>query len=197
LFWDSQGLQVGAEPLGLLRRQVRGQGQLAEVRAELGEVRRLQRQAQLDYEAGELTAKLYSRLDAEYDQRITAAEVAQRRLEARRAAVEVAIPVAELDDLLDRLGAARRMIAGALEADDLPAMNAKLHEVFESITVSGQGDGLLVVPHLRDDSPMTRALDFSEGAELTLDLEVVPELVVLRKVELTRPEGVDDPPSPW
>jgi hypothetical protein len=89
LFWDSQGLQVGAEPLGLLRRQVRGQGQLAEVRAELGEVRRLQRQAQLDYEAGELTAKLYSRLDAEYDQRITAAEVAQRRLEARRAAVEV------------------------------------------------------------------------------------------------------------
>ena len=65
--------------------------ELAEVRAELGEVRRLQRQAQLDYEAGELTAKLYSRLDAEYDQRITAAEVAQRRLEARRAAVEVAI----------------------------------------------------------------------------------------------------------
>ena len=53
------------------------------------------------------------------------------------------------------------------------------------------------MPHLRDDSPMTRVLDFSEGAEPTPDLEVVPELVVLRKVELTRPEGVDDPSSPW
>jgi site-specific DNA recombinase len=171
--------------------------ELEQVRQELGEVRRLQRQAQLDYEAGELTAKPYSRLDAEYDQRITAAEAAQRRLEARRVAIEGAIPVAELDELLDRLGAARRMIAGALEGEDVPRMNAKLHEVFDSITVSRQGDGLLVVPHLRDESPLTRVLDFSEGAEATPDLEVVPELVVLRKVELTRPEGVDDASNPW
>jgi site-specific DNA recombinase len=171
--------------------------ELAEVEAELAEVRALARKAQREYEAGELTAKLYSRLDAEYDQRITAAEAAQRRLEARRAAVEGAIPVAELDDLLDRLGAARRMIAGALQGRDLPRMNAKLHEVFDSITVSRQGDGLLVVPHLRDDSPMTRVLDFSDGSEEAADVEVVPELVVLRKVELTRPEGVDDDSSPW
>jgi hypothetical protein len=91
------------------------------------------------------------------------------------------------------------MIAGALEGRDLPSMNAKLHEVFDSITVSRQGDGLLVVAHLRDESPMTRVLDFSEGdpAAAQAGVEVAAELVVLRKVELTRPEGVDDAFSPW
>jgi hypothetical protein len=172
--------------------------ELAEVEAELAEVRALSRKAQREYEAGELTAKLYSRLDADYDARITSSEAAQRRLEARRAPVEGSrLPVAELDDLLDRLGVARRMIAGALEADDLPAMNAKLHEVFDSITVSRQRRRTAGGPHLRDDSPMTRVLDFSDGSEEAADVEVVPELVVLRKVELTRPEGVDEPFSPW
>jgi hypothetical protein len=90
------------------------------------------------------------------------------------------------------------MIAGALEGEDVPRMNAKLHEVFDSITVSRQDDRLLVVPHLRDESPLTRVLDFSDGTESQPpDVEVVPELVVLRKVELTRSEGVDDASSPW
>jgi hypothetical protein len=124
-------------------------------------------------------------------------EAAQGRLEARMRDVEGQLPVAELDDLLDRLAAARRMIAGALEGEDLPGMNAKLHEVFDSITVYRDGDKLTVVPHLRDESPMTRVLDFSEGSEEAADVEVVPELVVLRRVELTRPEGVDDSSNPW
>jgi hypothetical protein len=77
-------------------------------------------------------------------------------------------------------------------------MNTKLHEVFDSITVSRQDDRLLVVPHLHDESPVTRMLDFSGGtAGDDSDVEVVPELVVLRKVELTRPEGVNAAFSPW
>jgi hypothetical protein len=115
------------------------------------------------------------------------------------------LPVDLLDALLDAVSSARRMIAGALEGEDVPRMNAKLHEVFDSITVSRQGDGLLVVPHLRDESPMARVLDFSDGTEPQPDVEVVPELVVLRKVELTRQtdaegawqEGVDEGASPW
>jgi hypothetical protein len=75
------------------------------------------------------------------------------------------MPVDQLDALLDALSSAKRMIAGALEGEDVPRMNAKLHEVFDSITVSRQDDRLLVVPHLRDESPLTRVLDFSDGTE--------------------------------
>jgi hypothetical protein len=88
------------------------------------------------------------------------------------------------------------MIAGALEGADVPRMNAKLNEVFDSMTVSLRDGRLVVVPHLRDESPMTRVLDFSGGSEDTTDVEVVGSLV-LRKVELARPEGVDDPASRW
>lgn len=79
------------------------------------------------------------------------------------ARAEGSVPVKQLDALLDAVSSARRMIAGALEVADLPRMNAKLHEVFYLITVSRQGDRLVVVPHLRDESPMTRVLDLSEG----------------------------------
>jgi hypothetical protein len=51
--------------------------------------------------------------------------------------------------------------------------------------------------HLHDESALTRVLDVSDGSEEATDVEVVPELVVLRKVELARSEGVDDPFSPW
>jgi hypothetical protein len=89
------------------------------------------------------------------------------------------------------------MIAGALEGADVPRMNAKLHELLDSITVYRRGDKLAVVPRFRDESPRTRTLDF--GDDTTPGVEIGESLghVVARRIELARSEGVDDPVSPW
>jgi hypothetical protein len=171
--------------------------ELKQVQEDGNRVSTLARKARRDYEAGDLTAKLYSELSADYEREQARCQAAVERLRSSLAAVEGSVPVEQLNALLDAVSSARRMIAGALEGADVPRMNAKLHEVFDSITVSLRDDRLVVVPHLRDESPMTRVLDFSDGTESQPpEVQVVGNLV-LRKVELTRPEGVDDASSPW
>ncbi len=171
--------------------------ELTEVESELARVLTLARKAQQEYEAGELSAKIYSRLDDEYEQRRLHAEKARDRLRDRLSTVEQSLPVAELDALLDRLTAAKRIIVGVLDAATTPILNARLHEVFDRMTVSVTDGRVTVVPHLRDEGPLARVIDLSEG-ESGPDIEIVgePGGVVLTQVELV-PEQGSTPPNPW
>jgi hypothetical protein len=85
------------------------------------------------------------------------------------------------DKTCDRRRSKRLMLCGAKVQP--PCKSRGAHTSMES--------------HLHDESALTRVLDVSDGSEEATDVEVVPELVVLRKVELARSEGVDDPFSPW
>jgi hypothetical protein len=84
-----------------------------------------------------------------------------------------------------------------LDAAATPILNAQLHEVFDRMTVSVTDGRVTVVPHLRDERPLARMIDFSEG-ESGPDIEIVgePGSVVLTQVELV-PEQGSTPPSPW
>jgi hypothetical protein len=149
-------------------------------------VTRLRRKAEQDYEAGDLSAKLFSQLDDRYEQRRTHAEDAQRRLRDRLSSIEQSLPVEQLDAILDSLNVARRIISGVLDADTTPILNARLHDLFDHMTVSVDDGRVTVVPHLRDESPLTRVIDFSEGQSLPEGVEIVgePGGVVLTKIEL-------------
>ena len=75
-------LSLRSDEAGVVREELRV------VEEEIAEVRRLRRQAQLDYQNGDLSAKLYSRLDDEYDAREQHAERARDRLRDRLTQVE-------------------------------------------------------------------------------------------------------------
>jgi len=178
-----------------------GRDELDEVERDLDRILALRRRALADYEASDLAAKQWSRLDDDYDARERHARAAQDRLRSKLAQVEGSIPVADLDAILDRLSAVRRMIAGALDAGDVPRMNARLCRVFDSLVVSRRGEKLLVDPKLRPDflgeSPRTatpHTFDFGDDRSPGVEIaESAPPAVELRRVELTSSDGRDDP----
>jgi site-specific DNA recombinase len=172
--------------------------ELTQVEEEVRNISVLARKAQQEYEEGDLSAKIYSRLDDEYDARRSHAEKARDRLRDRLATVEQSVPVEQLDVLLDRLSAARQIIAGVLDAATTPILNARLHNLFDRMIVGVEDGRVTVVPRLRAESPLTRVLDFSDGTEPLPDIEIVgePGGVVLTQVELLPDEG-SNAPSPW
>jgi hypothetical protein len=151
--------------------------------------------ARRDYEAEELSAKLFSGLSEEYQAEIADAQGAVERLTARLAEVEESVPVDQMDAMLDRLVLARRIIAGVLDAETTPALNAKLHELFDSLVVDQRGARVTATPTFRDDGPMARVLDFgddrSEGVEIGASLGEV----VVRKIALV--DGSDEAVRTW
>lgn len=152
--------------------------------------------ARRDYENGELAAKLFSELSDDYDREIAEAQTAADRLATRLAEVEDSMPVEQMDAMLDRLVLARRIIAGVLDAEITPALNAKLHELFDSLVIDQRGARVTATPAFRDDGPMARVLDFgderSEGVEIG---ESWTEGVVLRKIALV--DGSDEAVRTW
>jgi site-specific DNA recombinase len=173
--------------------------ELRQVEAELAEMRGLSRRARTDYEVGELSAKIYSRLDDDYEARKIHAEKARDRLTVRLRQTEQSVPVEQLDVLLDRLSAARQIIAGVLDAATTPLLNGRLHDLFDRMIVGVEDGRVTVVPHLRDEGPLTRVLDFSDGTESQPpDIEIIgePGGVVLTQVELL-PEQGPNASSPW
>jgi site-specific DNA recombinase len=168
--------------------------ELLQVEEELAKVQRLRRKAQLALDDEDITFQQWSRLDADYDAREQLAEGARSRLRDKLTAAEGSVPVDQLDAILDAVSSARRMIAGALEAEDVPRMNAKLHTVFDSIVVGRRSKRLTVVPHLRSEaeasteSATSRILDFGSDTSEGVEIGATLGQVVMRQVEL-----VDDP----
>src|SRR6266511_57001 len=149
--------------------------EIAEVETELANTRSLTIKVRRDYEADELSARLYSELTDEYERRIAHGEDARDRLRTHLSTIEGAHITADIDDLLDRSGAAMQIIAGVLDADPTPLLNARLHKLFSHMTVSVDEGRVTVVPHLRDEGPLTAVLDFSDGTESQPPVDVVGE----------------------
>lgn len=93
---------------------------------------------------GELSAKLFSQLDDEYEQRRSHAERARDHLRDFLSSIEGSTPTADIDAILDRLSAARQIISGVLDADTTPALNARLHDLFSHMTVEVTEQGVVV-----------------------------------------------------
>jgi DNA invertase Pin-like site-specific DNA recombinase len=157
--------------------------ELAEAERDHADARALRHKALADYQAGELPARAYARVDEEAEAREAMAQRAKERLRARLAKVEGPTSAVELDALLDRLTAVQRIISGELHEADVPQLRRKLAEVFASFEVRREGASMTIEPKLRDEDPMTFVADFSEGeAE---GLQVVEDLEpVLSRIDL-------------
>jgi site-specific DNA recombinase len=122
--------------------------EIADVERELGEANAFRRRLQLDYERGSLRADQWSRLDADCASRILQAQDALGRLQARLTTTEAALSMEELSATLEQLDSVGRMIQGDLTDEDIPALNERLHEVFDSFVVTHGGDRVSVEPRM-------------------------------------------------
>jgi hypothetical protein len=172
--------------------------ELEAVQLEMAEARALIARAQRDHESDAITPNQWSRLDADYRQRLELGEHAIERLRARLSNLQDNAPsTQELDGLLDRLDSLVRIVSGHLTADDTPRLNLQLCEVFEEFRVTRSGDRLIVEPKLRPEwiPPGTwHRLDFGDddhGGETVVEVVEYFE-PALRKVDLTSPFVTDD-----
>jgi len=161
------------------------------VQADVAAVEALEERARPDYEAGSISADLYSKLHQDYEQRLAAGRVVLTNLEAAAAVSGGDLTTHELDMLLDRVIAIKRLIDGRLTASEIPYLNAQLHEVFSEFSITHEGRRIIVDPKLRPEfvpEGSWRTLDF--GDEDQEGVEVVEHVgAVMRKVSLTSAFG--------
>lgn len=89
-----------------------------------------------------------------------------------------------------------RMISESLTADDIPTLNAQLHEVFGRFVVSHDGGRIVVDPVLRREwlpgpEEDYTALDFGVLDPDAVGVQVTDFPVELRKIDLFAATGAD------
>lgn len=172
--------------------------ELAEAEAELVDAERFRARARADYGRGVMSGEQWADLDADCAARADRAREAARLMRERIESIEDGFSTRDVDRVLDLMNRLSRMISESLTAEDIPTLNAQLHEVFDRFIVSHEGGRIVVDPVLRrewlpgPDEDYT-ALDFgvldpeASGVQVTAfhaDVE-------LRKIDLLAAAGAD------
>lgn len=172
--------------------------ELAEAEAELVDAERFRARARADYAKGVMSGEQWSSLDADCAARANRARDAAQRMRERIEAIEDGISTRDVDRVLDLMNRLSRMISESLAAEDIPTLNAQLHEVFERFVISHDGGRIVVDPVLRREwlpgpEEDYTALDFglldpdAEGIQVT----AFHADVAMRKIDLLAAAGAD------
>lgn len=163
---------------------------LTEAEAEHAKAAAFRKRVKADYEDGAMSPAQWAELDDDCAQRMEQASATCGQLVARLREAEGRMSTADVDALLDKINAVRRLISGKLDAEDVPQLNGQLASIFEEFRVRRDGAGVVIEPRLRAEwmpEGEWATLDFSDGQAEGVEVVSYPAELgpVLRKVDLT------------